>query len=120
MRAPSKRDCNQSNSLLANIPVHNVPGSTKEEYIKFITWSLKNNEHVKEIKEVFKRGNLWMEVEFDCEYGRNEAIKKISKKESDWYRMIPEETKEDKKGKQNRYREDYQEGRSNALKSKIG
>ena len=56
--APNKRECNQNSSLLANIPAYNVPGSTEEERIKFIEWSLKNNEHVKEVREVFKRGNL--------------------------------------------------------------
>ena len=56
--APNKRNCSRDNSLLANIPAHNVPGETSEERIKFIKWSLKDNEHVKDIKEVFKRGNL--------------------------------------------------------------
>jgi hypothetical protein len=89
--APSKRNCNQNNSLLANISAYNVLENTKEERIKFIRWSLRNNIHVKDVKETFKRGNLWVEVDFDCEYGRNDAIQRISKKESDWYRMIPEE-----------------------------
>ena len=34
--APSKRECNRSNNLLANIPAYNVPGSTEKERIKFI------------------------------------------------------------------------------------
>jgi hypothetical protein len=56
--APSKRNCNQNNSLIANIPAYEVPGETKKERIKFIRWSLKDNTHVKDIDEVFKRGNL--------------------------------------------------------------
>jgi hypothetical protein len=106
--APSRRSCNKDNSLLANIPAHNVPGKTEEERVKFIKWSLKDNEHVKNIKETFKRGNVWIEVDFDCEFGRNEAIQKISKKESDWYRMIPEEDKERRKTEQKTYNNEYQ------------
>jgi hypothetical protein len=37
-------------------------------------------------------------VVFDCNYGRDEAIQRINRKESDWYKMIPEEEKE-KEGK---------------------
>src|SRR6185436_19425095 len=105
--APSKRDCSQDNSLLANIPAHNVPGETSEEHTKFVKWSLKDNEHVKGIREVFKRGNLWIEAEFDCEYGREEAIQRIRKKESDWYKMVPEEKKGNQKGK---YKKQGKEG----------
>src|SRR6185295_12736017 len=89
--APSRRNCDRNNSLIANIPVYDVPGKTEEERVKFIRWSLKNNTHVKEIKEAFKRGNLWIEVVFNCKYDRDEAIQRISRKESDWYKMIPEE-----------------------------
>src|SRR6185436_3501783 len=66
------------------------------------------NTHVKSIKEAFKRGNLWVEVVFDCKYSREEAIQRISKKESDWYKMIPEEEekKKDKKEKQRDYEEE--------------
>jgi len=116
--APSKRECNQNSSLLANIPAYNVPGSTEEERIKFIEWSLKNNEHVKEVREVFKRGNLWIEVSFDCNYGRSEAIQKISRKESDWYRMILEEEGKDKKEKQRKHDERYHKEKSDILKAK--
>ena len=116
--APSRRNCSQNNSLFANIPAHNVPGKTKEERTQFIRWSLRDNTHVKDVKEVFKRGNLWIEVDFDCEYGRSKAIQRISKKESDWYRMIPEEEKEDKKEKQKKYNDEYQKEESNTPKSK--
>jgi hypothetical protein len=115
--APSKRNCNQNNSLSANIPAHNVPGKTKEERLKFIRWSLRNNVHVKDVKEVFKRGNLWVEVDFDCEYGRNEAVQRISKKENDWYKIIPEEEKEDQKRIQNKHLEEYQIKRNKVSKA---
>jgi len=35
--APSKRSFSQDNTLLTNIPAHNVSGKTKEERIKFIS-----------------------------------------------------------------------------------
>jgi len=54
MWASSKRSCNQSNSLLANICAHNVPEKTKDERTNFIKWSLKNDEHVKNIEEASK------------------------------------------------------------------
>src|ERR1043165_1312260 len=116
--APSKRSCSQDNTLLANIPAHNVPGKTKEERIKFINWSLKNNEHVKDIREVFKRGNLWIEVDFNCEYGRSKAIYRINKKESDWYKMIAEEKSEEMKGKQRKYNEEYLRKRNDTSKTR--
>jgi hypothetical protein len=115
--APNKRNCNQNNSLLANIPAHNVPGKTKEERMKFIRWSLRNNAHIKDVREVFKRGNLWIEVDFDCEYGRNAAIQRISKKESDWYRMIPEE-KEGSMKKQTQHSEKYQKRSNSKMRTK--
>ncbi|CAG8576587.1 5632_t:CDS:2, partial [Ambispora leptoticha] len=37
----------------------------------------------------------WIEVTFDCEAGRKEAIDKIEKKSRDWFRMIPEEKEEE-------------------------
>src|SRR6185295_5242325 len=107
MWAPNRRNCNKNSSLLANILAHNVPGKTEEERTKFIKWSLKNNKHIKNIQENFKRGNLWIEVEFDCEYGRNEAIQKISRKESDWYKMIPEENEEKRKEKEKKCEEEH-------------
>ena len=93
--------------MFANIPAYNVPGKTKEERVKFIRWSLRNNIHIKDVKEVFKRGNLWVKVDFDCEYGKNEAVQRISKKENDWYKIIPEEGKEDQKRSQNKRLEEY-------------
>ena len=93
-----------------------MPGKTKEERIKFISWSLKNNEHVKNIREVFKRGNLWIEVDFDCKYDRSEAIHRINKKESNWYKMIAEEEKEEMKEKQKKYNKEYVRERNDTLK----
>ena len=82
--------------------------------MKFIRWSLKNNTHVKGIKEAFKRGNLWIEVVFDCKYGREEAIQRISKKKSDWYKMIleEEERRKDKKEKQREFEKELQSKRT--------
>jgi len=106
--APSRKNCNQNNNLIANISAYEVPGETKEERIKFIRWSLKDNTYVKDIDEVFKRGNLWIEVVFDCNYGRNEAIQRINRKESDWYKMIPEdkEKKEEEKEEPRDYKKE--------------
>jgi len=109
--APSRRNCNQNNSLIANIPAYKVLRETKEERIKFIRWSLKDNTHVKDINEVFKRGNLWVEVVFDCNYGRDEAIQRINRKESNWYKMMPEdkEKKERKKEEPKDYKKEWQD-----------
>lgn len=105
--APSRRSCNENQSLIANISAYNVSGKMKEERISFIKWSLKDSDHVKDVKEVFKRGNTWIEVNFDCEYGRDEAIRRISKKEGDWFKLIPEQT-ERHEDRWNKHARDHQ------------
>ena len=36
-------------------------------------------------------------MNFDCEYGRDEAVRRISKKDSDWFKLIPEQDKTNKR-----------------------
>jgi hypothetical protein len=50
-------------------------------------------------------------VVFDCNYGRDEAIQRINRKESDWYKMIPEdkEKKERKKEEPKDYKKELQD-----------
>jgi hypothetical protein len=50
-------------------------------------------------------------VVFDCNYGRDEAIQRINRKESDWYKMIPEdkEKKERKKEEPKDYKKEWQD-----------
>ena len=92
-----------------------MPGKTKEERVNFVKWSLHNNEHVKEIKEVFKRGNTWIEVNFDCEYGRDEAVRRISKKDSDWFKLIPEQDKTYKRTNRASTRDNSRNKKSNTF-----
>src|SRR5690349_17769683 len=50
---------------------------------------LNKDKHIKSVQEVFVNGNSWVEIDFDCEFSRDEAIKRIQKKEGDWLRLIP-------------------------------
>jgi hypothetical protein len=54
---------------------------------------LGKNHHIKTVKEVFKNGNNWIEVDFDCEHSRDAAMDRIKRKEGEWLKLIPEETK---------------------------
>jgi len=76
------------------MPTYAVPGDTKEDREKFVKWILGENQHVKMIQEVFKKGNSWIEVNFDCEYSRDAAMDRIKEKEGDWLKLIPEESKD--------------------------
>src|SRR5690349_18394176 len=50
---------------------------------------LNKDKHIKSVQEVFVNGNSWVEIDFDCEFSRGEAIKRIQKKEGNWLRLIP-------------------------------
>jgi hypothetical protein len=73
------------------MPTYALPGETKEERVKYVQWILGKNHHIKTVKEVFKKGNNWIEVDFDCEFSRDMAMNRIREKEGDWLKLIPEE-----------------------------
>jgi hypothetical protein len=106
--SPSNRECRQGESYIANIPTYSVPGETEEERIRYVEFALAGNKHLKDIRHRFKRSNLWIEVEFDCKYGREEAIQRTNKKNGEWFRMLPEPPMEETK-KYRRYREEREE-----------
>ena len=58
-------------------------------------------------------------MNFDCEYGRDEAIRRISKKEGDWFKLIPEQT-EKRESKWNKHARDYQIEKKEPNKKKEG
>ncbi|CAG8662339.1 10395_t:CDS:2, partial [Ambispora leptoticha] len=63
--APSRRPCSNTGNYKANILAYNVPGENKEQRIRMVKGMLAGNNHVKEVKEVFKNYNKWIEVTFD-------------------------------------------------------
>lgn len=98
--APSKKDsrekkCNRNDRYIANIPIYIIPGSTAKDRTELVEWVLRDSTHVMEINEVFKRGNAWVEIVFDCKEGREEAIERTERKE-EWLKLIPEVKEESK------------------------
>jgi hypothetical protein len=91
--SPDNRICNENRSFKANMLTYALPGESKEERIKYVQWILGKNHHIKTVKEVFKNGNNWIEVDFDCEHSRDAAMDRIKRKEGEWLKLIPEETK---------------------------
>jgi hypothetical protein len=89
--SPTNRICDKNRSFKANMPAYAMPGANKEERLKYTQWILRGNHHIKTIKEVFKNGNSWIEVDFDCEFSRDAAMDRIKEKEGDWLKLIPEE-----------------------------
>jgi hypothetical protein len=88
MWAPSRRPCSNVGEYKTKISAYNVLGDDKEQRIKMIEGILAGNKHLKEVKETFTNYNKWVEVTFDCETGRKEAMDKIEKKNREWFRMI--------------------------------
>jgi hypothetical protein len=97
--SPKYRTCTGNKSFKGNFPTYILLGETKEERIKYVRWILGENKHIRTIKEAFKKGNNWIEVDFDCEHSRDEAIKRINRKEGEWLKLIPEEEKNKNKEK---------------------
>jgi hypothetical protein len=65
------------------MPTYIVPGENKEERIKYAQWIFRGNHHIKSIQELFKKGNSWVEVNFDCEFSRDTAMERIKEKEGE-------------------------------------
>ena len=80
MWSPSRKPCSNTGEYKAKIPAYNVPRDNKEQCIRMIKGMLAGNKHLKEVKETFTNYNEWVEVTFDCETGRKEAMEKIEKK----------------------------------------
>ena len=91
--SPENRVCSKARSFKANMPAYILPGESSEERIKYVQWILGKNHHIKAIKEVFKKGNNWVEVDFDCEHSHDIAMNRIQEKEGEWLKLIPEEEK---------------------------
>jgi hypothetical protein len=89
--SPENRICDKNKSFKANMPTYALPGEVKEERIKYVQWIIGNNHHIKTVREVFKNGNNWIEVDFDCEHSRDAAMDRIRRKEGEWLKLIPEE-----------------------------
>ena len=87
--SPYNRICKGDRTFRAKAPAFKVPGDSPEERTKNMEGMLNKDKHIKLVQEVFSNGNSWIEIEFDCEFGREEAIKRIQKKEGDWLRLIP-------------------------------
>jgi hypothetical protein len=88
--AQLKDKCQNKRTCYAKIAAITVPGETKEIREKVVSFILHGNEHIKKIEEVFRNGNTWINIEFDCEKGRNLAVEKAEKKE-EWLRLIIDE-----------------------------
>ena len=54
-------------------------------------------------------------MNFDCEYGRDEAVRRISKKDSDWFKLIPEQDKTYKRTNRASMRDDSRNKKSNTF-----
>ncbi|CAG8628396.1 1403_t:CDS:2 [Dentiscutata erythropus] len=86
----SKGDaCKNIGEWQVNILSCNVPDNNKDERFKYVKWILQNNKHIKNIKEVFEKGNYWYRVIFDCQSSCLNTCEYISKKEGEWLYMIP-------------------------------
>ena len=53
--------------------MRNPTGDNKEYRNNYMRWMLRDNKHIKSIKEEFLNGNNWIIIDFDCKYSRKET-----------------------------------------------
>ena len=94
--SPQNRACDKNDSFKAKIPTYKISGKTKEYRINYMKWVLRDNKHIKTIKECFQNRNNWIIVDFDCDFSRKITSEKIMRKEEEWCKLIPVETENQK------------------------